>query len=319
MNVLGNNCNDVTSAESVLMLKERIVDRYGEIRYTMANGCSGGSIGQHMIEQRVPRPRAGHPAELQLRGQHDDRQRGRGLPPPLRLLHDDVAAAVGRRRSRPAVAGEETFAPCALWEALFASVDDPQGGCGLPADQDYDPATNPTGCRGDVRDFQVSIYGKRPSSIWTAPEKIAGRLREVGRTTTSASSTGSSALRSGRDHAGAVRRPEREDRRPEHRPQLRRPRAAWPIRARSKTAYRSGARQRRPQLDKVAIIDLRGTSNESDIHTDFHTYAMRARLDKANGGHGNQIIWTFAPAVPIAPTRPPGDRRRSRSCCSTAG
>ena len=54
MNVLGNNCNDVTSAESVLMLKERIVERYGEIRYTMANGCSGGSIGQHMSTTRTP-------------------------------------------------------------------------------------------------------------------------------------------------------------------------------------------------------------------------------------------------------------------------
>ena len=47
-------------------------------------------------EQRLPRARAGHPAELQLRGQHDHGQRGRGLPPPLRLLHADVAAALGR-------------------------------------------------------------------------------------------------------------------------------------------------------------------------------------------------------------------------------
>jgi hypothetical protein len=38
----------------------------------------------------------------------------------------------------------------------------------------YDPDTNPTGCRGDVRDFEISIYGKRPSSLWIAPEKIAG-------------------------------------------------------------------------------------------------------------------------------------------------
>src|SRR5207245_10955057 len=77
-----------------------------------------------------------------------------------------------------------------------------------------------------------------------------------------------------------------------------------PVPGALKTAYQSGRVNDVSQLDKVAIVDLRGTSNESDIHTDFHSWAMRARLDKANGGHGNQIIWTFAPAVPISPTPP---------------
>ena len=47
-------------------------------------------------EQRLPRARAGDPAQLQLRGQHDHGHRSRGLSPPLRLLHADVAAALGR-------------------------------------------------------------------------------------------------------------------------------------------------------------------------------------------------------------------------------
>ena len=59
----------------------------------------------------------------------------------------------------------------------------------------------------------------------------------------------------------------------------------------------------------MPIIDLRGTSN-NEIHTDFHSYALRARLDKANGNHGNQVIWTApgrSPAIPrgtaAAPSR----------------
>ena len=39
MNVLGSNCNTVVSAESVMMLKERIIERYGDIRYTFGEGC----------------------------------------------------------------------------------------------------------------------------------------------------------------------------------------------------------------------------------------------------------------------------------------
>ena len=54
MNVLGNNCNTVTSAESAMMLKERIAERYGSIRYTIGTGCSGGSIGQHTVANAYP-------------------------------------------------------------------------------------------------------------------------------------------------------------------------------------------------------------------------------------------------------------------------
>jgi hypothetical protein len=34
---------------------------------------------------------------------------------------------------------------------------------------------------------------------------------------------------------------------------------------------------------------------------------MRARLDKANGGHGNELIWTFPAAEPILGVTPPQD------------
>src|SRR3954447_19808124 len=40
------NSNRVYNAEALMMTKEHIVDTYGEIRYTMGNGCSGGSIQQ---------------------------------------------------------------------------------------------------------------------------------------------------------------------------------------------------------------------------------------------------------------------------------
>jgi hypothetical protein len=54
-------------------------------------------------------------------------------------------------------------------------------------------------------------------------------------------------------------------------------------------AYRAGLVSSLQQEHSVPVIDLRGPDNE-EIHTVFHSYVERARLD-ATGGHGNQIIW----------------------------
>jgi hypothetical protein len=56
-------------------------------------------------------------------------------------------------------------------------------------------------------------------------------------------------------------------------------------------AYRTGAVTDARALADVPIIDLRGTSN-NEIHTDFHSHELRARLDKVNGHHENHVIWT---------------------------
>ena len=41
-------------AESLMMAKERLVERYGELRYTIGTGCSGGSIAQHTVANAYP-------------------------------------------------------------------------------------------------------------------------------------------------------------------------------------------------------------------------------------------------------------------------
>lgn len=46
----------------------------------------------------------------------------------------------------------------------------------------------------------------------------------------------------------------------------------------------------------VPMIDLRG-HDTVEIHHDYRSYVMRARLDAANGHHDNQVIWTGAIAL----------------------
>src|SRR5438128_6724570 len=48
------NSNRVLVAETLMMMKEHIVDTYGEIKYTMGNGCWGGSIQQNTAASIFP-------------------------------------------------------------------------------------------------------------------------------------------------------------------------------------------------------------------------------------------------------------------------
>src|SRR6267154_3398605 len=48
------NSNRVLNAETLMMMKEHIVDAYGEIQYTLGNGCSGGSIQQNTVASTFP-------------------------------------------------------------------------------------------------------------------------------------------------------------------------------------------------------------------------------------------------------------------------
>ena len=48
------NSNRVLNAETLMMMKEHIADTYGEITYTLGNGCSGGSIQQNTAASIYP-------------------------------------------------------------------------------------------------------------------------------------------------------------------------------------------------------------------------------------------------------------------------
>ena len=50
----GSNTNNTLAAETLMMVKERVIENYGEIRYTMSDGCSGGSIMQNSVTSAYP-------------------------------------------------------------------------------------------------------------------------------------------------------------------------------------------------------------------------------------------------------------------------
>ena len=73
---------------------------------------------------------------------------------------------------------------------------------------------------------------------------------------------------------------------------------ANPIKARSNSggagslerAYRSGMINETNNMGSVAIIDCRGP-NPGLFHDAYRAFAVRARLQRENGTHANQLIW----------------------------
>lgn len=298
LNVHGNNSNDNVSAESVMMLKEQITEQYGEIRYTIGEGCSGGGLQQHLIATQYPGLLDGLIPTCSY--------------PDVWTTATEVASCVLMNRyftqlspqlwpvvaQQAEVMGHSSIAPCIAWEALFGARLDPKvaAGCNLPADQVYHPDSNPEGARCTISDHMIAILGPRVPSVWGPVEQRLGRgfaNRPIG---SIGVQYGLKALQGNLILA-------------EQFVDLNEKLGGIDIDGEFQTArnladpgsiplsYRAGLVSDARQLAKVPIIDLRG-HDDQEIHTDDWSYVLRARLDRHNGGHGNQIIFTGA--IPLA-------------------
>lgn len=182
----GHNCSVAMNAESVLMAKERLVERYGELRYTIGTGCSGGSIAQHTVANAYPGIYQGlitscsYPDTFTAGAQFADYHLLRlyfedpsRWAPGVVWLPTQMAQVEGHLSHLNAVTADE---------GLFKAALNPENDCsgtvdpvaGDPSTR-YDSETNPGGVRCSVLDLLVNQLGPRPESVWTPQEKAAGR------------------------------------------------------------------------------------------------------------------------------------------------
>jgi Tannase-like family of unknown function (DUF6351) len=286
LNIRGNDANDVVSAEALMMLKEHIVEAYGPIRYTIGTGCSGGSIQQHQIAANYPGLLDGIQPNCSYQ---DSWTTGNEVADCNLLQHYFTVAAPGTftPAQQAAVENTQDTSLCFWWNVTFVPVGNPSlaSNCNLQgtpfASLVYNPIANPGGVRCTVQDYQSAIWGFRSQDGFArspysnagiqygllalnkgaiTPEQFVALNEGVGGTDIDLNYT------KGRTEPDEVAQ---------------------------KIAYRTGQVTNARQLANVPIIDLRGSHNVNDIHSDYHSYVMRARLDAANGGHGNQIIWTW--------------------------
>ncbi len=294
----GTNSNDVLGAETLMMVKERIVEQYGEIRYTIGDGCSGGSIKQLSIASAYPGLLDG----IQPQCTYAD-----ALTPFIEIpdcgalqahyYADNPSGRALTPAQRSAINGHANPGFCGVWITAFLPALDPgrAQNCAFPAGYPlvFNKSTNPNGLRCAIADHSASALGTFTDTDGIS--RVNGMVDNVG------VQYGLQALRDGvisaeefvslNEGVGGydgdlVWRAARSRARPD----------ALAIH------YRAGFVSDGRQLAKVPIIDMRGNQNPNgDIHGNWRPYSVRDRLDRDAGGHGNQVIWKFNSATGATP------------------
>ncbi len=289
----GHNCNLATEAESLVMTKEYLAERYGRLRYTIGTGCSGGSLAQQWIANAYPGvyqgilPTCSFPDAWSTATQFLDYH--------LSLAYFDNPSKWGAGVTWTAkqladLQGHVSIANARVSDAAQFHVVVPTDPCGgTTAQTRYDPITNPGGVRCTIQDAAINLFGPRLAAFWGPQEKQIGRgfagvpVDNVG------VQYGLGALRSGKitaaqfvDINAKIGGLNADSAMVPNRITADRPALA--------SAYRSGMINETNNLGRTAIIDCRGP-DEGLFHDAYRAFAVRARLDRENGGHGNQLIW----------------------------
>jgi Tannase-like family of unknown function (DUF6351) len=289
----GHNCNVASQAESLVMTKEHLIERYGRLRYTIGWGCSGGSLAEQWIANAYPGvyqgilPTCSFPDAWGSATQFLDYH--------LTLAYYDTPSRWGpgvtwTAQQMADVQGHISLANSRVGDGAQFHVVVPTDHCsGVTDAERYDPVTNPGGVRCTIQDAAINVFGPRLPAVWSDQEKQVGHGFAGIPTDNVGVQYGLSALRDGK-----ITPPQFVDLNAKigglgvnaqlvpNRLVADRPALA--------NAYRSGMINETNNLDQTAIIDCRGP-DEGFFHDAYRAFALRARLDREHGNHRNQLIW----------------------------
>ena len=159
-----------------MMLKEHIIEAYGQIRYTIGRGLLGRLVSAAWSRRCTRGCSTGIMPNCTFTDLWTT------VPDVVDcglIVHYSRARRPAARRSgrgcRRSTA-TRSRATARRGTRLFYNNLDPTnaGHCKLDATLVYNPDTNPGGVRCTMQDYMESIFGPRPQSEWTAPEKKIG-------------------------------------------------------------------------------------------------------------------------------------------------
>jgi hypothetical protein len=309
LNTYQQNCNDVVSAEATMMTKEIVVERYGEILYTIGSGFSAGTMQQHLLAENYPGLLDGLMTGLsfpdhfeQVMGSLDCRLLMHYFWPTSPLTLPAHAAAPPNPlfptpASRLPVWGTHPANPdnlCGQKVLLFGAdrtelLPGSGVGCGLPLELVWNPVTNPTGERCGITDYMRSVFG-----VTVAADAPNGKGLTV--TDNVGVQYGYRALQAGEitpvqfvdlnvriggidiDGNFTSKRKKAD------------PHGLSIL-------YRTGRVNSGTGAADLPEIDNRTgfQGDDTGFHPAFESWAYRARLDAANGDHDNHVIWLSRP------------------------
>jgi hypothetical protein len=275
----GHNCNLLTEAESIEMTKEHVIDGYGEIRWTIGSGCSGGSLVQQQVANAYPgiyqgiTPQCSFTDAWSSAMEYEDYYMLLNYFKTRDLTDLWTPVQISAVIDHPNPANPVTFTT-AIPNSGVADRKCPD----VPANETYNARTNPHGVRCTLEDYMVNVFGRHPGDGFAnVPFDNTGIQY------------GLQGLRQGlltpqqfvdlNAHVGGLDRDGH----------LSSQRSSGDLIA-FQRVYRSGAADEANNLNQVAIIDLRGP-DPGAFHDVYRTYAMRARLLRNFGTAANQVLW----------------------------
>ncbi|HEY8356188.1 MAG TPA: DUF6351 family protein, partial [Ramlibacter sp.] len=168
-NHLDNN-NEVLAAEQMMMIKEHIIDTYGEIRYTMGEGASGGSMMQTGIASVMPGLLQGLLTGVSYPDAISTWIETRDCALAAEFYKTSAGSAFTADQ-RTAIEGHPST-HCPTWVASFLLSQKPTvatncaglgalipNGLAFPASLVYDPVLRPQGVRCSIHDVMGNIFG----------------------------------------------------------------------------------------------------------------------------------------------------------------
>jgi len=290
LNVFGNNCDEVISAETAAMVKEHFIKRFGSPVHTIGWGGSGGSMQQHLIGQNYPGlldgiiPSMSYPDIVTIVP---------GVVDCTLLAHAlDNSKLTWTDEQKTAISGFATWGTCSKeskgnsWIKTHFSPDLTHPvTCNkiIPHELVYDPVANPQGARCDVYDNQVNVFGRDPKTGFARrPLDNVGvqyglvafnkgiisaeQFLELNQNMGGYNDQGNLSATRMTGDAIALR-----------------------------IAYATGqVNSGGGGLASVPIIDIRVyADNFPDIHDEYRSFVTRARLMATNGSADNQVMMTF--------------------------
>ena len=284
LDVAGNNCNDVISAETMMMVKERFIEGYGQPLFTIGWGSSGGAIQQYQIADNYPGLIDGLITGRSFMDSPFASSLSSGDSRLLQTYFDRNTAVQYTDEQRRAIAGFRTVETITNLSKVRAPRFNATERCpeGLAPELKYHPVNNPKGARCTIWDHGAVVYGRDPKTGFARRP-----LDNVG------VQYGLEALNS-----GAITREQFLD--------LNEKIGGFDIDGNvvpqrmtadltaTRAAYKTGRiGNGAGGLAFTPIIDYRTYYDDQpggDVHLRFHSFSTRARLEKANGHSDNMVM-----------------------------
>ncbi|MFC7404522.1 DUF6351 family protein [Georgenia alba] len=280
LNVYQQNCDDVTSAETAMMVKEHLVETLGPVDLTMGWGGSAGTMQQLLISNAYPGILDGVIGDIGYSDERSVTPNGhdcRGF-----LNYWQSTDLEWSDAARQAVTGYGTADAC-FGYSLFDGVDNPQTGChpSIPA-EDLWSEENPDGLRCTVSDLNRNVYGVDENGYGrrTAPDNVGVQygLRALADGTISAEQFVDLNAEVGGMDLNGNRTATRSEASPEA----------------LTAAYATGRlNQFTGGLVHTPVLEIRRYRDDvGDFHDRYRSWVMRERVLAAHGNADTHVSWT---------------------------